>query len=120
MHLFTGRPSKRAKKPVSCARKAELEVVVKKIEKRLWMSQKEDREETDEPAVSTHREAFASFSTCIQWVEGQLDCDIVSILLLRRFQQKACSEQMRNSPKTTASLATWWLLSHEVILNQLS
>ena len=111
---------------MSCARKAELEVVVKKkIGKRPWMSQKEDREETvDEPAVSTHREAFASFSTCIQWVEGQLDCDIVSILLLRRLQQKACSEQTRNSPKTepktTASLATWWLLSHDVILNQLS
>ena len=34
----------------------------------------------DEPAVPTHREAFASFSTCIQWVEGQLDCDIGSIL----------------------------------------
>ena len=63
---------------MSRARKAELEVVVKKkIGKRLWISQKEDREETGEPAVSTHREAFASFSTCIQWVEGQLDCDIV-------------------------------------------
>ena len=107
---------------MSRARKAELEVMVKKkIGKVLWMSQKEDREETvDEPAVSTHREAFASFSTCIQWIEGQLDCDIVSILLLHRFQQKACSEQMRNSPKTTASLATWWLLSHDVIQNQLS
>ena len=88
---------------MSRARKSELEVVVKKkIGKRQWMSQKEDREETvDEPAVSTHREAFASYSTCIQWVEGQLDCDIVSVLLLIRLQQKACSKQTRNSPKTS-------------------
>ena len=74
----------------------------------------------DEPAVSTHREAFASYSTCIQWVEGQLDCGIVSVLLLCHLQQKACSEKTRNNPKTTASLATLWLLSHDVILNQLS
>ena len=54
----------------------------------------EDREETvDEPAVPTHREAFASFSTCIQWVEGQPDCDPVSILLLRRLQQKAANKR---------------------------
>ena len=78
-------------------------MVKKKIGKRLWMSQKDREETVDEPAVPTHREAFASFSTCIQWVEGQLNCEIhvVSIILLRRLQQKACSKQTCNSPKAT-------------------
>ena len=95
MRLFAGCPVSDPKSQCHGLIKQNwMEVVVKnKIGKRLWMSQKEDRKETvDEPAVPTHHEAFASFSTCNQWVEGQLDCDIVSILLLHRLQQKAMNK----------------------------
>ena len=77
------------------------EEIVQLITRREDESEGEDREETvNEPAVPTHCKAFASFSTCIHWVEGQPDCDQVSILLFSSSTAKG-SEQTCNSSKTT-------------------
>ena len=69
------------------------EEIVEAVSRPEHESEEEGEEDVaDEPAIPSHSEAFACFSTCVQWLEAQTDCDPVSAQLLRRLQQKAANK----------------------------